>query len=297
MKFYIVDCFAEERYPGNELLVIKADRPVSDEEQQKIAREINFSETAFILSDKRDNGGYDVRIWTPNVGEVPFAGHPTLGTAHVLRHCYEKGGNESIKLNLKVGQIPVVPSEHGMTMSQNPPEFGATVGRQEIAEVFGIRAEDIDDRYPAQWVSTGLEAVIIPLKSRRVLSRISMDRTAFGKYIERHPENCCSHLFFVDMGEYRLEARCMMEDFLEDPATGSANGDLAGYLLEHDYFGSRDIRYTVIQGEDMGRKSVLHIHASRKDKGWIIEVGGNCIITARGEWEEYENQKIEGTGC
>ncbi len=92
MKFYIVDCFAEEKYQGNELLVLKADRPISDEEQQKIAREINFSETTFILSDKKDDGGYDVRIWTPNVGEVPFAGHPTLGTAHVIRHCLRAGG-------------------------------------------------------------------------------------------------------------------------------------------------------------------------------------------------------------
>ncbi len=285
MKFFIVDCFAEERYQGNELLVIKTDRPVSDEEQQKIAREINFSETAFILSDKRENGGYDIRIWTPNVGEVPFAGHPTLGTAHVLRHCYEDGENETIKLNLKVGQIPVTISEVGMTMSQNPPEFGSIIQRQEIAEVFGISAEEIDEHYPVQWVSTGLEAVIIPLKSRRALSRIDMDRDAFMRYVKRHPENYCSHLFFVNMGENRLEARCMMEDFVEDPATGSANGDLAGYLLKHDYFGSREISYTVIQGEDMGRKSVLHIHASCKDEDWVIEVGGNCIITARGEWE------------
>ena len=94
MSFYIVDCFAEEKYQGNELLVLKADRQISDEEQQKIAREINFSETAFILSDKQENGGYDVRIWTPNVGEVPFAGHPTLGAAHVIRQCYEGGGSE-----------------------------------------------------------------------------------------------------------------------------------------------------------------------------------------------------------
>jgi len=106
MKFYIVDCFAEEKYQGNELLVVVADRPVSDREQQQIAREINFSETTFILSGKQENGGYDVRIWTPNM-EVPFAGHPTLGTAHVIRHCLEKGSADKVLLNLKVGQIPV----------------------------------------------------------------------------------------------------------------------------------------------------------------------------------------------
>lgn len=285
MKFYIVDCFAEEKYQGNELLVLKADREVSDEEQQKIAREINFSETTFILSDKQENGGYDVRIWTPNVGEMPFAGHPTLGTAHVIRHCYEGGSDETVKLNLKVGQIPVAVTEDGMTMSQNPPEFGEIIDRQEIAEVFGISADDISDEYPVQWASTGLEAVIIPLKHRETLAEIKMGRDAFERYIERHPKNYCNHLFFVDMGEQTLAARCMMEDFVEDPATGSANGDLAGYLLEHDYFGSQDVSYTVIQGEDMGRKSVLHVHAAKEDDKWTIEVGGNCYIVAQGEWE------------
>lgn len=284
MKFYIVDCFAEGKYQGNELLVVKADRPVTDEEQQKIAREINFSETAFILSDKQADGGYDVRIWTPNVGEVPFAGHPTLGTAHVIRHCYEGGGNDSMKLNLKVGQIPIAVTEDGMTMSQNPPVFGDIMQKQEIAEVFGISTEDIDEKYPVQWVSTGLEAVIVPLKSRRALSEIKMDRPAFEKYIERHPKNYCNHLFFVGMGNNTLAARCMMEDYVEDPATGSANGDLAGYLLKHNWFGIQDIRYTVVQGEDMGRKSILHVHASRKYEDWIIEVGGNCYIVAEGEW-------------
>ncbi|MGN8712243.1 PhzF family phenazine biosynthesis protein [Hornefia butyriciproducens] len=284
MKFYIVDCFAEGKYQGNELLVVKADRPVTDEEQQKIAREINFSETAFILSDKQADGGYDVRIWTPNVGEVPFAGHPTLGTAHVIRHCYEGGGNDSVKLNLKVGQIPIAVTEDGMTMSQNPPVFGDIMQKQEIAEVFGISTEDIDEKYPVQWVSTGLEALIVPLKSRRALSEIKMDRPAFEKYIERHPKNYCNHLFFVGMGNNTLAARCMMEDYVEDPATGSANGDLAGYLLKHNWFGIQDIRYTVVQGEDMGRKSILHVHASRKYEDWIIEVGGNCYIVAEGEW-------------
>ena len=285
MKFYIVDCFAEEKYQGNELLVVKADRPISDEEQQKIAREINFSETTFILSDKQSDGGYDVRIWTPNVGEMPFAGHPTLGTAYVIRHCYEGCSDETVKLNLKVGQIPVDVTDDGMTMRQNPPQFGEIMQRQEIAEVFGIEESDIRDDYPIQWVSTGLEAVIIPLESREALARVKMDRDAFERYIKRHPKNYCNHLFFVDMGERELAARCMMEDFVEDPATGSANGDLAGYMLQHDYFGSHDVNYTVIQGEDMGRKSGLHVHVTRFGEEWIIEVGGNCYIVASGEWE------------
>lgn len=285
MKFYIVDCFAEEKYQGNELLVVLADRPVSDREQQKIAREINFSETAFILSGKQDNGGYDVRIWTPNVGEVPYAGHPSLGTAFVIHHYLERGQSKSVNLNLKVGQIPVAISESGLTMYQNPPVFGEVISKQEIADVFGISPGQISDEYPVQWVSTGLAAVIVALKDRETLSRVRMNREAFEQYILRHPGSYCSHLFFADMGNNVLAARCLMEDYLEDPATGSANGDLAGYLLQYGYFNRSDIEYTVIQGEDMGRKSVLHVRAGKTGDAWTIAVGGQCHLVASGEWE------------
>ena len=285
MKFYIADCFAEEKYQGNELLVVIADRFVSDREQQQIAREINFSETAFILSGKQDNGGYDVRIWTPSVGEVPFAGHPSLGTACVIHRFIERGQSDIVKLNLKVGQIPVAITENGLTMSQKAPVFGETIPKEEIAEVFGISPGKISGDYPVQWVSTGLAAVIIPLKDREALSRVRTNREAFEHYILRHSASYCSHLFFTDMGNKTFAARCLMEDYLEDPATGSANGDLAGYLLQHDYFNRSDIDYTVIQGEDMGRKSVLRIHAGKKADAWTIEVGGQCHIVACGEWE------------
>lgn len=283
MKFYIVDCFAEEKYQGNELLVVIPDRPVDDDEQQKIAREINFSETAFILSGKQGDGGYDVRIWTPNGGEVPFAGHPVLGTAFVIGNLMEETGSD-IKLNLKIGQINVNRSFCGMTMNQKPPVFGERLDKCEIAEAYGLCDEDIRSDYPVQWVSTGLEAVVVPVRNRDVLRKIRMDKDKFCEYTARHPECYCNHLFFADLGDGIFSARCMMEDFVEDPATGSANGGLAAYLLEHDYFGSQDIHYAVYQGEDMGRPSTLHIHAAKENEQWTIEVGGNCHVVASGEW-------------
>lgn len=285
MRFYIVDCFAEEKYQGNELLVVVPDRRIDDEEQQQIAREINFSETAFILSDKGEDGGYDVRIWTPNVGEVPFAGHPTLGASHVIHCVLEDGRSDVIKLNLKAGQIPVTVSDDRLVMRQNPPKFGAIIDKEEIAEVFGIEPDAISSDYPVQWVSTGLEAVIVPLKDREALSKLKTDKDAFARYVGKHPECYCNHLFFTDMGEHVLAARCLMEDFVEDPATGSANGDLAGYMLKYDYFRSSDIAYTVYQGEDMGRVSVLYVYARLNRDDWHIEIGGKCHIVASGEWE------------
>ena len=285
MKFYIVDCFAEEKYQGNELLVVVADRQIGDEEQQKIAREINFSETTFILSEKQQNEGYDVRIWTPNEGEVPFAGHPALGTAHVIRQVIEKGKFDTVKLNLKVGQIPVIATEYGQIMIQNPPAFGTIIDKKEIAEIYGISEDDIMEDYPVQWVSTGLEAVIIPLNNRKALSELQCDKERFLEYVKRHPECYCNHLFFVETGKHILSARCLMEDFVEDPATGSANGDLAGYMMKYNYFREDDVTYTVHQGDDMGRPSVLHVHAAFRENTWTIEVGGNCCIVACGEWE------------
>lgn len=285
MKYYIIDCFAEEKYQGNQLLVVIPDGKISDEEQQKIAKEINFSETTFILSDKKVDGGYDVRIWTPNVGEVPFAGHPTLGTAYVIRHIIENGTDDVVKLNLRVGQIPVFATENGQTMSQNPPEFGAIIDKNEIAEIYGISEEDIMDEYPVQWVSTGLEAVIVPLKDRETLSKLRCDKDLFMSYVERHPECYCNHLFFVETGDHVFSARCLMEDFVEDPATGSANGDLAGYIVKHKYLGEDEVSYTVNQGEDMGRHSVLHVYASVCNDEWTIQVGGSCYLVASGKWE------------
>lgn len=283
MKFYIVDCFAEEKYQGNQLLVIKADRPLSDEEQQTITREIGFSETSFIFSDKKEDNGYDVRIWTPGC-EVPFAGHPTLGTAHVIREVIENDASDTVLLNLKVGQIPVIRSEYGQMMLQNPPVFGNTVEKEEICEVFGIEPGSISDKYPIQWASAGLEAVIVPLVDRAALSNLKMDRDAFNRYVGRHPENYCNHLFFVETADHTFAARCLMEDFNEDPATGSANGNLAGYLMKHNYFGTNSASYKVIQGEDMGRKSVLHVNTSHIDEKWDIRVGGECYIVASGDW-------------
>ena len=136
-----------------------------------------------------------------------------------------------------------------------------------------------------QWIRTGLEAVIVPLNNRASLARVTMDWDAFQQYTIRYPENNCNHLFFTDMGNGVLAARCLMENNVEDPATGSANGNLAAYLLQYHSVTVQDISYTVIQGEDMGRKSVLEIRAARRDDAWLIEVGGQCFLVAHGFWE------------
>ena len=122
--FYIVDVFAEEKYAGNQLAVVRGGADLSDEALGKIALEINYSETTFVLADEETDGGYDVRIFTPG-GEVPFAGHPTLGTAYVIRQEILCEPVEQITLNLKVGKIPVTFGDL-LWMRQPPPTFGET---------------------------------------------------------------------------------------------------------------------------------------------------------------------------
>lgn len=221
MRFYLVDCFAEAKYQGNELAVLIPDRLISDLEMQQIAREINFSETAFILSEKKRDGGYDVRIFTPAV-EVPFAGHPTLGTAYVIHDMLEDGKSTEVRLNLKAGQIPIRVDSDTLTMRQNQPTFGPVVDAADVAECFHLAPEDIRGDYPVQLVSTGLESVIVPLKSLDALAKCAVDHIKFQTYIQE--KFACNHLFFVDMGDGTLRARNIMEDpvFAEDPATGSA---------------------------------------------------------------------------
>src|SRR4051794_16692964 len=126
MKYYIVDVFAENKYEGNPLAVFLPDKEIDTAEMQKIAREINFSETTFIMSGLKENGGYDVKIFSPD-SELPFAGHPTIGTAYVIKNLLESTVKTEINLNLTVGQVPVVFEDQYAWMTQNQPEFGDKV--------------------------------------------------------------------------------------------------------------------------------------------------------------------------
>src|SRR4028119_2251863 len=169
LPFTIVDVFAEEKYAGNQLAVVRGAAGLSDETLQKITREMNYSETTFILSEEERDGGYDVRIFTPG-GEVPFAGHPTLGTAYVIRHHILTEPVEQLVLNLRAGKIPVTFGEV-LRMRQLPPTFGPELDRNQMSRVLGLEEGDLDDRHPVQEVSTGLPAFVIPLKDLAALQR------------------------------------------------------------------------------------------------------------------------------
>ena len=283
LTFYIVDVFAEEKYAGNQLAVVRGGADLPDETLQKIALEMNYSETTFVLSDEESKGGYDVRIFTPG-GEVPFAGHPTLGTAYVIQHEMLAGPVERITLKLKAGEIPVTFGEI-LWMRQLPPTFGATLDPAAVASTLELERADLDDNYPVQEVSTGLPTLIVPLKNLDALQRC---RVRHDRYLEL-VENIEARSILVFCPEPHESADLSARMFApslgvtEDPATGSANGCLAGYLVEHRYFRTDSIDVRVEQGYEIDRPSLLYLQAARDGDEIRVDVGGRVQMVAKGE--------------
>ena len=288
--FYIVDVFAEEKFAGNQLAVVRDAAGLSVSDMQNITKEMNYSETTFILSDDQKNGGYDVRIFTP-AQEVPFAGHPTLGTAYIIQQEIIKEPLEKIILNLKVGQIPVTFNYTGkeknvLRMKQIEPTFGQIIELEQISQVLGINTGDIDERFPVQEVSTGMFFIIVPLKTLDAVKRAKIARDKYFKLIKDRPAKAilvfCPETYSQ---ENNLNVRVFVDYYgiPEDPATGSGNGCLAGYLVKNRYFGKDQIDIRAEQGYEITRPSLLYLRAENKEGQIDISVGGKVVIVARGQ--------------
>lgn len=291
MKFSIVDVFAETKYTGNQLAVILGEgvELLSDQEMLKIAQEMNYSETTFICDSEQQNGGYPVRIFTPK-RELPFAGHPTLGTAYIIAEEIIKDSVNQVILNLAVGQIPVTwkTTESGkqiLWMRQNSPEFNHIYDWQLLAPVLNLEPSDFDINYPIQEVSTGIPFIIVPLKTQSALKQAKVNIEHYSEFIQttiakeififcpetHNPNNhLCARMFAPALG------------ITEDPATGSANGCLAGYLSHYNYFGSDVVNIRVEQGYEIDRPSLLLLKAEKTGDLIQVEVGGNVIKVAEG---------------
>lgn len=287
--FYIVDVFAEEKFAGNQLAVVKDAKSLSDVEMQQIANEMNYSETTFILSDKKRNGGYDVRIFTPK-REVPFAGHPTLGTAYIIQQEIIRKPIRKILLNLKVGPIPVTinyseDQPSFLWMKQIQPIFSQTFDAEPISRILNINYREIDNRFPVEEVSTGLPFILVPLKTLDACKRVRIAREQYFDFI-KYTKAKAILIFCPETynSENHLNVRVFADYYgvPEDPATGSANGCLAGYLVKHCYLGKKRISIRVEQGYEIGRPSLLLLRAEERES-IDIHVGGKVVMIARGE--------------
>ncbi len=290
MRFSIVDVFAETKFAGNQLAVFRDCARLSTAMMQKVAAEMHFSETTFITSEKERSGGYDVRIFTPEF-ELPFAGHPTLGTAYIVQSQVIGRPVDQVALNLKVGQIPVKFTYKAgepdlLWMRQKEPVFGRTMAADPVAEALGLSRADIDGRFPIEDVSTGIPFTMVPLKSLKAIRRIRLDHERTSRLL-RSSKSLAFLVFSPETysNENDLNVRVIgpSPSIPEDPATGSANGCLAAYLVKHGYFGRYEVEVRVEQGYEIGRNALLLLKA-RKHKGGIeVNVGGRVQFIAGGE--------------
>lgn len=284
--FVQFDVFTSTPLEGNPLAVFPDGRGLSDAEMQALAREMNLSETTFILP--RDAAlererGVRVRIFTPEE-ELPFAGHPTLGTAYYL---HRQSGASEVRLELEAGTIPVTfrtgDGDVFGEMHQNDPEFGSLHSREPIAHVAGLAVDDLDASLPIQTVSTGLAFAIVPVRTREALVRLHFDLHRAAEYVEKSD---AKFLYFVTRdarnSRARLEARMIFSNG-EDPATGSAAGCAAAWMVAHGV-ARPDEPALIEQGHQVHRLSHIHVCASRKgDRVVNVRVGGNAVEVLRGE--------------
>jgi trans-2,3-dihydro-3-hydroxyanthranilate isomerase len=289
-RIVLADVFAEQRYAGNPLAVAIGDEALPSDTMQKLAAEINYSETTFVSPLPLAGGGFRVRIFTP-AREIAFAGHPILGTASVLRHHLALPLTASLRLNLMVGRVTVTfeqaPSGLEVAWFEAPRVLlGAICAREAMAAALGLSPHDIDARSPVQQASAGTSAMIVPLVSLDALRRCRLDLSAYAPltaqgfpplvYLfsrETHdPHNdLCARFFFEAHG------------VREDPATGNAAAFLGAYLLQHRVLSDGDVSLRIEQGHQVRRPSLVLLRARRDGGSFEIHVGGAVIQTVRGE--------------
>lgn len=280
-----VDVFTDRALVGNSLAVFLDGRGLTTDHMQAIAREMNLSETTFILpGDAREKeDGIRVRIFTVQE-ELPFAGHPTLGTAFVLRG---QSGAAEVRLALNVGTVPVrFEDRDGQPafgeMTQKNPEFGLIHAPDVVSEALGLRPSDFDPSVPIQTVSTGVPFTIAALRSLKTMQQLRIDGHRAAEYLAR---NGGKFFYFVSREtvdpKARLHARMLFYNG-EDPATGSAAGCCTAWMVAHGVAASEE-HVMIEQGLEMHRPSCIFVRATKRDNQIInVRVGGNCVEVMRG---------------
>ena len=277
LRFRIVNVFAEARLGGNPLCVFEDGRDVDDATLQALALQFNLSETTFVLPSRKATA--HVRIFTPTF-EMPFAGHPTLGTAHIVRSMTESG--DAVTLEMKAGIIPVRARGDVWTLEANAPRHqpvGPT--RAELAAMLGLDDANVapDPSEPPLWVDTGSEQLVIPLRSSEAVAR-SAPR---ADLLEKHGSNGQRAMAYVF---HREEGTAVARFFfpkhgavIEDPGTGSACANLGGWLLATG--ASLPQRLAVAQGDAVGRPSRLGLEVTAERRifvsGRVVELGRGTV--------------------
>ena len=294
--FYTADVFTDTLFGGNQLGVLPDARGLTDEQMLAITREFNYSESTFVFPPDDPKHTRRVRIFTPG-GEVPFAGHPTVGTAHVLAAIGEiplTGDLTRIVLEENVGPVPVTirardgkPEFAQLSVAMLPQVSEPPVRRERLAELLSLDVQDVlDGEYAPQTVSCGLPFLLVPLRDRKAVARSRLRLEPWEQTLRGTPSEMVM-VFAADAERPGSDIRARMYgpavSVAEDPATGSACACLAGYLAART---PRDgtLRWVVEQGFEMGRPSILEIEAD-KQNGAItgVRVGGKTVLVSKGQ--------------
>lgn len=286
LAFTQLDVFTSVPLEGNQLAVFSDARGLSDDEMQAVAREMNLSETTFIFprdaAIEREKG-VRVRIFT-TTEELPFAGHPTLGTAMVI---HGKTGAETVNLDLNVGKIPVrFAVKDGLPfgeMTQRYPEFGQKHTREDVARVSGLAVDDIVADAPVQTVTTGNPFAIVLLKSLATLQKLSPTWALMNTYLEKTD---AKFFYFISREALnpgaQLQARMIFYNG-EDPATGSAAGPCIAWAVQYGVI-PPERQALIEQGIEMKRRSRLYVTAGKDDGKVVnIRVAGHAVEVVHGE--------------
>jgi len=299
IDFVTADVFTDTRFGGNQLAVIPDARGIGDDLMLAITREFNYSETTFVLPPSDPRNTRRVRIFTPG-REIPFAGHPTVGTAHVLAAIGEimlMEAETHIVFEEGVGPVPVtIRTRDGKPVfaqfqAARLPEIGpAPPDRAKLAAVLSLRPDDLlDGDTSPQAVSCGMPFLFVPVRDREVLKRARINIDRWEKTLASY---WAPDVFVFSRDPERPGSSVRARMFgpgvavMEDPATGSACVALAGYLGARDAVRDGTLTWVIEQGFEMGRPSILHAECDKK-AGAItaVRVGGETVIVSRGTME------------
>lgn len=277
---FLLDVFTDTPFTGNQLAVFPFAEDLTFEQMQKLANEINYSETTFIFKSMDSSADFDIRIFTPKA-ELPFAGHPTLGTAFALLNLIDTPlkNQNSINLRTKAGIIPLVKSEGAIWMRQNAPEFlNIYKSKNDIADLVGLSPDDISDGLPIEEVSTGNTMLMVPINSLSAIGKATGNMNRISEFFKDKP-SMAPYLFTFETADPKTSVHTRLFaphlGIIEDPATGSAAGPLTGYLLKHGVFGDK-FEIQNEQGMEIDRPSRILMKGCLADGKFEIKIGGDC---------------------
>ena len=286
-EIYITDVFADGKYSGNPLAVVIVKNALSDELMQKIAAEINFSETTFVDPHALTDGSFLVRIFTPSK-ELDFAGHPILGTAAIIRDYLIKNDADVISLKLSQAKVDVTfedsKNKEIVWFNAPPITLEDTIEANDIVNALGLTLDDIKLEHPIQKVSAGTSAVIVPIRTLDALKRSMLNLDKYSPLLKkrfppliylftnetRNEENDYSVRFFFDAHGVR-----------EDPATGNGAAFFGKYILKHKIDSNNPI-VRIEQGHEVGRPSLVMLHAETSIDNEVVRVGGQVVTVVKG---------------